>query len=110
MIRKRPDTANADNIETKLRKLPKLLCNFEPGDIQSMCEMASILVAGYEYWIVSRQPPIVTVPGQDEIARWYTTHYLEQIVLVLSYEEKYYKYTRNNVAKSQRLFASQRWN
>jgi len=99
MVKRSPKSANADVFERKLRQLPKLIINLEPGNSQAMCEMASILVAGYEYWVTSKHEPVLTVPYQNEIVKWYNTIYINQVCLVLLYEDNFYKYTRNNISK-----------
>jgi hypothetical protein len=102
MVKKRATTAAADRFEAILQQQPKLISGFEPGKLNDMCNLASNIVAGYEYWIISDKKPVITVPGQKEIESWYRTVFHDQVCLVLRYDDKYYAYTRNNICKQLR--------
>ncbi|MFL0805564.1 MAG: hypothetical protein K6L81_17755 [Agarilytica sp.] len=102
MVKQRSTTAAADRFEEILSETPSLICGYEPGQIKEMCTLAANIVAGYEYWIVSDEAPIIRVPGQSEINAYYEGIYKDQTVLVLKYEDKHYSYTRNNICKQLR--------
>jgi len=95
-------TKTADIFEDRLRRFQELLFNYEPGDLDTLCELAETVVRGYEYWITSRSKPVLNGPYQAELKSWFRTHFSNQVCLVLENEGRIYSYTRRYILKKLR--------
>lgn len=90
----------ADKIKQGLKRIDSMFKEYQPGDIEILGEFSRILVMVFEYWNRYKNNSIIKCKYLNRILLYYNALYLKQVCLVLNSNERFFRYTRNNIIKA----------
>jgi hypothetical protein len=102
LVKQSSSRQRADVLQARLEEFQDKVFQYEPGDLETLCDLTQTVVMGYEYWIVSKKQPVLHGPFQQELKNWYRQIFEKQICLVLRHNEKLYSYSRKYIFKKLR--------